>query len=289
MMMRFAVLGSGSAGNSTLLMLHDAESGVDRHVLIDAGFSPRQTAKRLLPFGLSPVEIDAIVVTHLDHDHFYPTWARAIEKFDIVVHAHRSHRSRASSAGVSGRRLRLFDDHFELAQCGAHFEPTLCAHDQLGSVGYVITYADVRLGYATDLGRVTDAMLDRFVNLDALAFESNYDPSMQRRSGRPMYLQRRIMGGRGHLSNEQSFEAIAVIAAQSPLQHVALLHLSQQCNHPTIVERLYSEQCPVIRRRLTITAQRASSRLIEVKPNAAREPVLTRSSDRQRERQLLLF
>jgi phosphoribosyl 1,2-cyclic phosphodiesterase len=86
---------------------------------------------------------------------------------------------------------------------------------------------------------------------------------MQRASGRSPYLIDRIMGGSGHLSNEQALEvAIAVDRAQ-PLSSLHLLHLSRQCNCPRLVARLYEERAPALAARTVITSQAAPSVPVE--------------------------
>jgi len=141
----------------------------------------------------------------------------------------------------------------------------LLAHDDLGSVGLVIEHAGLRLGFATDLGRVPAALIDHFSGIDALALESNYDRAMQVESARPPFLKRRIMGGAGHLSNAQALEAVCRIDARAGLSHVALLHLSQECNEEGLVRALYQREAPHLLERLTITHQRQPSPLLEVK------------------------
>jgi phosphoribosyl 1,2-cyclic phosphodiesterase len=115
---------------------------------------------------------------------------------------------------------------------------------------------DGSLGFATDLGRVPQSLIDAFRDVDVLAIESNYDPPMQRRSARPAMLKRRIMGGAGHLSNEQSFDAVRAIVAAStaPPRHIVLLHLSRQCNAPDIVRAMYFIE-PALAERVCITNQ----------------------------------
>ena len=56
-------LGTGSRGNSTLLESDDVK------VLIDQGFSGAQLEKRLAILGISPQEIDCIVISHHHGDH----------------------------------------------------------------------------------------------------------------------------------------------------------------------------------------------------------------------------
>ena len=61
--MDFASLGSGSKGNATLV----------RHgetlLMIDCGFSLRETTRRMARLGLSPEQLDAVLVTHEHSDH----------------------------------------------------------------------------------------------------------------------------------------------------------------------------------------------------------------------------
>lgn len=118
-----------------------------------------------------------------------------------------------------------------------------------------------RIGYATDLGRVPSYFFDRFRNLNCIALESNYDPQMQERSGRPWFLKRRIMGGHGHLSNLQALAAIRKLLdrARDLPDHIVLLHRSQECNCPDLVRRLFSLD-ERIAPRLTLAEQHERSR-----------------------------
>jgi len=116
--------------------------------------------------------------------------------------------------------------------------PQLAAHDALGtSVFRVEIQGAGSLGFATDLGRITDATVEHLAGVDVLAIESNYCPELQRRSGRPAFLQQRITGGSGHLSNHEAADAIARIA---PTRAVVMLHLSRQCNRPSLVSELHA-------------------------------------------------
>ena len=142
--------------------------------------------------------------------------------------------------------------------------PYLMAHDSLGTVGYVLEANGVRLGFATDLGRVTEGLLGHLADVDALAIESNYDRSMQELSDRPVFLKRRIMGGAGHLSNEESLEAVLELARDVELTHVVPLHLSQQCNRPELITRMYAERAADLLDRLTVTNQHRATPLLEV-------------------------
>jgi phosphoribosyl 1,2-cyclic phosphodiesterase len=260
----FCVLGSGSAGNCTLVRLGD--DGDARHVLIDAGLSPRQTALRLGPLGVDLDDISDILLTHIDHDHFHPGWRDpGSKRLAWTWRAARRYLRQARTAGLPARDTEPFDGTFEM-QPGTRVEVTMLPHDELGSTGFVIEHDGARLGFATDLGRVPETLLERFENLAALALESNYDPQLERASSRPDFLKQRIMGGLGHLSNEQALEAVLRIAGRCDLRHIALLHLSRQCNDPAIVHDLFARRAPHLLGRLTITNQHEPTPLLHVEP-----------------------
>ena len=257
-----AVLGSGSRGNCTLLTCHLPQQS-PRHLLLDAGLSPRQTNLRLARFGLSLGDIELILLTHLDRDHFGTTWPNACKKNNIQIHCSRKHYRRSSARLEMGSLMEAFDGPFALFD-HLEVETVNFAHDALGSVGYVIDAGSARIGFATDLGCVPSTLYERFVSLDLLAIESNYDYEMQIDSGRPRYLTDRIMGGRGHLSNVQALEAIERVAARSVLQHIVLLHLSQDCNCPKLLSAFYQSTAPHLADRLHLSEQQSATSLIQV-------------------------
>ena len=115
-------------------------------------------------------------------------------------------------------------------------------------------------------GRASDRLVRFLAGADALFLESNYDPAMQRASGRSPYLIDRIMGGHGHLSNEQALEIALAIDAVQPLAVLQLLHLSRQCNCPRLVERLWAERAPALAARMTVTSQAAAAPAVEPQP-----------------------
>ncbi len=152
-----------------------------------------------------------------------------------------------------------FEEAFEpLPDVSASAVPL--SHDVAGSHGFVFSGRGVRIGYATDLGNVPARLVDAFEALDVLAIESNYDSHMQRTSGRPLFLQRRITGGRGHLSNEQAFEAVRTMFERCQRRqqvlpaHVVLLHRSRDCNCPHLLRTLFSRDSRIAAR-LTLAEQ----------------------------------
>jgi phosphoribosyl 1,2-cyclic phosphodiesterase len=253
------VLASGSSGNCTVLAYWTC--GQRRLCLIDAGLSPRRTERRLGELGFSFDALDAILLTHLDWDHFHSGWARRLPQgARIHLHERHSHAARRHGSAALAERLAPFDGSFELC-AGVRVTTCLASHDDLGSVAYRFDFAACgsRLGFATDLGRMTSAIVDHLREVDVLAIESNYCPRLQESSARPWFLKRRIMGGHGHLSNEQALLAIEEI---SPRNHVVLLHLSQECNDPALVASMHAGSDYA----LTVTDQHTPSRWIDIAP-----------------------
>lgn len=269
MSLEFCVLASGSSGNCTVVR---APGGV---VLIDAGIGPRTTAMRMNGTGAHVRDVRAICLTHLDRDHFSPGWANFIASRGVRVFCHLGRV--ADLIELLGDDLCDnivgFDDVFEPLD-GVRVDPIALAHDRAGSHGFLIEGFGCRLGYATDLGRVPAELFERFVDLDVLAIESNYDPLMQEQSGRPSFLKQRIMGGRGHLSNEQALAAVRQILDRCEMYgsrlpaHIVLLHRSRQCNCPNLVRKLFSRDARIAPR-LTLAEQFERSTWLRSRPAPA--------------------
>jgi phosphoribosyl 1,2-cyclic phosphodiesterase len=242
---RLSVLGSGSRGNCSVIDLDPDGGGGDpgRLILIDAGLSPRATAERLARLGLSMAQVGGVLITHLDRDHCHEGWCGSASP--LPPHTEffvcESHFSRARRIDLAGGRCRVFEGEF-CTRNGVHVRPELQSHDELGTVAFRLAFGmpghlpQPTLGFATDIGMVTNALIDLLAGVDVLAIESNYCPRRQAASNRPDFLKRRIMGGAGHLSNHQALQAIHRIG---PREHVILLHLSQDCNDPAEVALLH--------------------------------------------------
>lgn len=231
---KLCVLASSSSGNCSLLALTSPTKTVT--VLIDAGLSPRKTMALMERAGHEHTTIDHVLLTHLDVDHWNSSWLAKLPE-STLVHLHKRHTGRASRSGLLYLKTHPFDSGFELVP-GVHVSPLLVAHDELGTAAFRIEFEGfgTSLGYATDTGRPTSKLCDHLAQVDVLAIESNYCPKLQMESARPAFLKDRIMGGRGHLSNQESAAAVASI---KPRRCVVLLHLSRECNKPEIATHLH--------------------------------------------------
>ncbi len=269
-MMELTVLASGSQGNCSALLVPRGGCDTKRLLLLDAGLSPKATRERLFSsVRRMPEEATDILLTHLDADHWRDTWQRVLDRHPIRVRLHEAHVREARRLGVPAANLCPFGDSCDLGD-GLTLHACRTPHDDRGTTAFLLERVCergvTRLGFATDLGRVPQALLEHFRDVDLLALESNYDEQLERISDRPLFLKERIMGGKGHLSNDESLVAAVHIAASGVPQAIVLLHLSQQCNRPDLVERLWNERAPHLVDRLCLAQQHRPTRTLCVQP-----------------------
>lgn len=214
-------------------MLVVDREGVRRCCLIDLGITPRRVVRLLHALGLGMHCLDDALLTHLDRDHYHPNWAAFLPGHATLrLHVHHEAQARRWRLPMP-RRVIPFENTCGLV-CGPRVAARVMDHDELGSCAMRLDCGSGELGFATDLGRVTDELIGHLLGVDVLAIESNYCPRLQAASDRPEFLKRRITGGAGHLSNE---ECAAATRRIGPREHVVLLHLSAQCNEHAIAAR----------------------------------------------------
>lgn len=255
------VLGSGSSGNCTAIA---GPSGI---VLVDCGFSPRETRRRMESVGLAPADVRAVVLTHPDGDHLHDGWKRTLGGLTgprLLVRAR--HAPAVLAMGWHRSWIDEYDGAFTLA--GIAWDSFPMPHDDLGSTALRARVGTRVAAHATDCGRETRGLAEFLAGADVLCLESNYDPAMQLASGRPQRLQDRIMGGNGHLSNEQALAIAARVHRSHPLSAIVLVHLSRQCNCPRLVGRLWADAEPTLHARMQVSAQDQPSSPVHAVPRA---------------------
>jgi phosphoribosyl 1,2-cyclic phosphodiesterase len=217
------VLGSSSAGNSILVRSETTA------VLVDAGFSAREIARRLAEVGLEPGALAAVCVSHEHADHTAGLVALQ-RRHGVPLYANAGTieilRRDAAQAGLAWRVFST-GSPFEIGDL--RFEPFAVPHDACDPVGFVVSRGAVRAGIATDLGMATTLIRERLRGCRVLVLESNHDEELLRHSRRPWALKQRILGRQGHLSNRGAVEMLLEIAGPG-LEQVFLAHLSQECN-----------------------------------------------------------
>lgn len=225
--MTVTTLASGSSGNCTLI------SEGDNHILVDAGISCRRITTALTGLGIDPAALTGICITHEHTDHISGL-ATFTKKYRVPIY----------TTGGTGRqlccRIAFIEDLIHDFQPGVCFQaggltvetfPTL--HDTAQPCGFALSGGGKKAAVVTDLGVVTDAVMDGIRGAHLLVVESNHDVESVKSGPYPYFLKERILGERGHLCNEAG-AALARSAALAGAHTVVLAHLSAENNTPAM-------------------------------------------------------
>ena len=226
------ILGSGSKGNSSVI------HGPEGNLLLDAGFSAVEIRRRMENACVDPASIRAILVTHAHPDHVHKSGCAALAKrLDIPVYLMRESIPELQQRKITvPEKVILFQPGFEFELCGIQIAPFVISHD-VHAVGYTFSVHGHKIGFATDLGFVSNLVKTRLGGCELLVLESNYDTVMLRKSKRSLALKRRIASRIGHLSNDNAMEALEELLAPET-KHLVLAHISRECNTPEQVASL---------------------------------------------------
>ncbi|QFU74924.1 MBL fold metallo-hydrolase [Halioglobus maricola] len=224
--MRFASLGSGSKGNATLVRAGDTL------LMVDCGFSVRETTRRLERLDLTPSDLTAILVTHEHSDHCAGV-ARLSRKFDIPVYL--SHGTAGSGRCDGAYELRCFNSEDRLSLGEVEVQTVRVPHDAAEPCQFRFEAAGRSLGVLTDLGCITPHVIEAYRGCAALLLEFNHDREMLQQGKYPPQLKRRVGGDWGHLNNQQAAELLSHLDSAS-LSHLVVAHISEQNNARELAE-----------------------------------------------------
>lgn len=224
--MRFASLGSGSKGNGTVVEWRATR------VLVDCGFSVRETNRRLAGLGWRPEQLTAILVTHEHSDHLGGAVPLA-RRYGIPLLMTAGTAHAAAIGQRAGVTLIDADREFSLGDLGV--TAVTVPHDAREPVQFVLRGGRHRLGLLTDLGAITPHVVASYRRCDALVLEANHDVAMLADGPYPPALKQRVAGPWGHLNNGQARELLANID-RCRLHTLVIGHMSQQNNCQTLIE-----------------------------------------------------
>lgn len=231
--MQFAYLGSGSKGNAALI-----EAG-QTCLMLDCGFSVRETLNRLNRLGRSGESLDGILVTHEHSDHISGVGVLA-RRLNIPVWA-TAGTWRAVADRIGNVPQRNIVDHqcnFTIGDIDVH--PFPVPHDAKEPVQYVFHDGNVRLGILTDVGQSTPHIEEMLSACDSLALECNHDYQMLMRGPYPAALKARVTSAQGHLDNQAAATLLSRLDT-SRLQHLVAVHLSETNNTPALARAALRE------------------------------------------------
>ncbi len=222
------VLGSGSSGNATLV------SGGGACVLIDAGLSYRALRQTLGELGVEVEMLCAALITHAHVDHVRSA-AMLSEKHGIPIYTTAATRAAWGNGVTKITNWGRLSSGSPVSFGAMQFIPFGVCHDADDTIGFRIKTPDGAIGFATDVGQITEDLIAQFRGCRLLVLESNHDSELLRVSPYPPSLRSRIGGDDGHLSNE----AVAAFVHDhlgAEVRCIVLAHLSRINNRPEIAE-----------------------------------------------------
>ena len=228
--MRLCSIASGSSGNC-IYVGSDAT-----HLLVDTGISGKRMVAGVESLGIKPSELDGILITHEHSDHISGLGVMA-RKYEIPIYTTRE----TYDAIMQDKKIGLlpeglfqevkYDEKFTLKDMEIY--PVKISHDARKPVAFRVSSEKKKVGILTDLGNFNDYIVECMSDLDAILLEANHDVNMLQVGPYPYYLKQRILGDRGHLSNELCGRLLDRIL-HNGIKHVVLGHLSKENNMPEL-------------------------------------------------------
>ena len=221
-------LSSGSSGNAVLLR-SDACA-----VLVDCGITGKAAESELASAGISPENIDAIIVTHEHIDHISGVGVMC-RRYKIPVFATLgTWKAMINSIGkIDPDLIRYIAAEVPFEINGTTFYPFATSHDAAESIGIVFSNGDKSGALATDLGTVSRHIFDMLLPCSIAMIEANHDENMLIRGPYPQHLKERILSDHGHLSNRMCGALCAKLVREGKLRQIMLGHLSTDNNTPS--------------------------------------------------------
>lgn len=246
--MKVAVLASGSKGNSTYIESNNTK------ILIDIGMSNLYVEKKLVCLGINPNDINCVFITHTHTDH--------VAGLKVFIKKHNPKVYLTSKMYDELKDIindyEILEDKVILNNLIVDFFKT--SHDT-DSVGYIISDNEKEVVYVTDTGYINFKNLKRLNNKDLYIFESNHDIEMlMNNPNYPYQIKQRILGDKGHLSNNQCKEYLNKIIGNKT-KYIVLAHLSEQNNDPTLALNNFKDLDNI---KIMVASQNESTGLIEV-------------------------
>lgn len=233
--MRFASLGSGSAGNCMVIEKNSTR------LLLDCGFGVREVVNRLQRLNLEPEQIAGILVTHEHDDHAKGAFKFAA-KYNIPVWL--SHGSLKMCDRYlpekSNVTLNIIDSHTKFQIQHIEISPYPVPHDAREPTQFTFSDGQYKLGVLTDAGASTQHIEQVLSGCDALVLECNHDLNMLENGAYPYSLKKRVGSRLGHLDNVSAASLLAKLD-NTKLKHIIAAHLSAKNNTPELAKKALSQ------------------------------------------------
>ncbi len=239
-MIRYSVLTSGSCGNSYIF--YDGKDSI----LIDIGLSLSGLKKRLEVVDIPFDTLRGLFITHMhpDHSKGMGVFYRATHLPVYLSRTAMEHEEKALlRLGLDDGKINLFEFGDAITSGPFNVTPFRTSHDSAGSCGYSIVHeSGERIFLMTDTGVFTDESCQLASDASLIFLESNYDEELLKHGPYPYYLQQRIRGERGHLSNDQAMDFLSRIPLEG--KKVYFVHISKNNNTGELVNNMALNSFP---------------------------------------------
>ena len=221
----------------------------ETRVLVDAGLSARETARRMALVGEDLTRLDGVIITHEHGDHAgglrvllksleCPVYISGETREAYIrerAHNTSSDEARKRSDVLRERTVEISSSHdFRIGQIDFH--PFTIPHDAADNFGFTATHDGVCVATLMDFGCMTTLVRERLRGCAAVIIESNHSRDMLKAcSVYPWELKQRILSRTGHLSNEDVAEWLRA-DFDGGARHIVLAHLSQRANNPYVAK-----------------------------------------------------
>lgn len=249
--MKIAVLGSSSTGNSTYVECGNIK------FLIDAGLSFSYIKDKLFLLGVTPDEINFIIITHAHNDH-----VRCVHTFARVYNTKVYLKEETYNEYLKRDYLKNYEflDNIDNIM-GINIIKIPISHDKKG-YGYIFEYNNKTIAYITDTGMIHSKYHDYFKDRNVYLLESNHDVEMEMNGSKDQMTKIRNIGDEGHLSNDECAMYLSHFVSNNT-KFVMLMHLSE---HDNTRELAYNTNRNALKNDITLYVSKPNdlSEIIEI-------------------------
>lgn len=230
--MKVCLLSSGSKGNCCLVESKEAK------ILIDLGTTSQYVCNELDKLNINPREINGILVSHTHVDHIVGIKS-FIRKYHTKIYVTEELQE------LLEKEIGSFD--YELYKNKEVIINDLViniiktSHDAKGSIGFIINEENKSMVYITDTGYINKRYFEKLTNKNLYVLESNHDVYMLKNGPYPYFLQQRVVGDKGHLSNDQAANYLCEFIGKNT-KKIIFAHLSEKNNTPEKVEETFKKK-----------------------------------------------
>lgn len=261
-MLKFCSLYSGSSGNSSLIQSKNI------NILVDAGVSGKKIVDALASINVGIENISAILVTHEHSDHTQSI-ATLSKKYNIPIYANKKTWEAMSDkkSKISENNIFYFNNNKSFTLNDLTVFPFDIPHDAANPCGFSISDSDSKVSIATDIGHMTNYVLDNLKDSNFVLLESNYEPDVLKCSSYPFRLKERIASPIGHLSNIEAGKTINYLA-NNGVKNIMIGHLSNENNFPELAYKSVLEQIDDKNLNLNVASRFEPSQVFDIGANS---------------------